>query len=159
CSPVVGPNCPACSDGVDNDGDGNTDYPADTSCTRASSQDEACGHGDLPITLTMPQTTGSTATAVHDVKLSCASSSNTAPDMYHRLDLPPMDTLTVVADTSFDSAIALYGASCGGTAISCVESQITNPEVLTVNNLSGGTYYFAVDGWLSGSGTYTLIVS
>lgn len=31
----------ACADGIDNDGDGNTDYPADSGCTSASDDDEA----------------------------------------------------------------------------------------------------------------------
>ena len=31
----------ACSDGVDNDGDGFTDYPADPGCTSAADNDEA----------------------------------------------------------------------------------------------------------------------
>ena len=36
-------NCvtPACADGIDNDGDGARDYPADTSCSSASDNDEA----------------------------------------------------------------------------------------------------------------------
>ncbi len=159
CWPTVGPNCPECSDGMDNDGDGTTDYPADTGCLRASGDNEMCPHSESTVTLTMPQTVGTTATAVDDVKLTCASSTSTAPDTAHRLDVPAMQTLTIQAATSFDSAIALFGATCGGTAVHCEESQITNPEVLTVNNLAGGTYYFVVDGWGSGSGTYTLNVS
>ena len=34
------PPHPACSDGVDNDGDGKIDYPADPGCTGASDTDE-----------------------------------------------------------------------------------------------------------------------
>ncbi len=40
---------PACSDGIDNDGDGATDYPADMGCVNASDDSEtgttACGNG------------------------------------------------------------------------------------------------------------------
>ena len=31
---------PACDDGIDNDGDGATDFPADAGCSAASSEDE-----------------------------------------------------------------------------------------------------------------------
>ena len=34
------PNHPDCSDLVDNDGDGKTDYPADPGCSSAADQDE-----------------------------------------------------------------------------------------------------------------------
>ena len=42
------PPPPACSDGVDNDGDGKTDYPADPGCTGASDTDETSAAAPPP---------------------------------------------------------------------------------------------------------------
>lgn len=36
-----GTDRPACADGIDNDGDGNTDFPADAQCTNPSDDDES----------------------------------------------------------------------------------------------------------------------
>lgn len=160
--PGAGPNCPECGDGVDNDGDGKTDFGSngDTTCTSASNVSEACVAADGVTSLTMASTMGTTVGAVNDGKVACATSgTHTAPDKTYRLDLPAMASLTIETVNSFDSAIALYDATCGGTAIKCVEEEISSPEVLTVTDLAAGTYYFVVDGWSSTSGTYTLNVS
>src|SRR5690606_35697952 len=146
--PGAGPNCPECGDGIDNDGDGKIDFGpnGDTTCTSASNASEACMVSDGVVALTTGQTMGTTVGAVNDVTPTCGSSSHSAPDKTFRLDLPAMQNLRIEADTSFDSAVMLFDATCGGTAITCTEDEISDPEVLTASNLAAGTYYFVVDG-------------
>jgi hypothetical protein len=160
--PGVGPDCPECGDGFDNDGDMKTDFgtSGDTTCTSASDASEACVSTDGVSAITTATVMGTTVGAANDVNLTCASTfTQTAPDKVFRLDVPALANLTIEADTSFDSAVALFDASCGGTALSCVEDAISEPEVLSINNLAAGTYYFVVDGYSSGSGTYSLNVA
>ena len=45
-------------------------------------------------------------------------------------------------------------ATCGGAPIAC-----SDPEDLTFGALAAGTYYYVVDGYSTGTGTYTLNVS
>lgn len=52
CAFPAGYDAPACSDTLDNDGDGLTDYPSDTGCTGTSDSDES----GSPSTITLGQT-------------------------------------------------------------------------------------------------------
>jgi hypothetical protein len=153
-----GASCPVCSNGADDDMDGLTDYPTDTSCIAASGNNESCTSTEAVINVTTATTMGDTGPASDDVKLTCSSSSSTAKDLHHKLALPAMSTLTLSltgkTPAFWDSAMALFGASCGGTAIGCVDA-----DTLTVTNLAAGNYFFAVDGWSTASGTYTLNVA
>ena len=153
-----GAMCPVCSNGIDDDMDGMTDYPADTSCLAASGNNESCTSTEPVINVTTAATMGDTSTATDDVKLACASSSSAAKDLHYRLQLPATTTLTISltnkTPASWDSAMALFNASCGGTAISCQDG-----DTMTLTNLAAGNYYFAVDGWGTASGAYTLNVS
>jgi hypothetical protein len=155
CYPTIGPNCPKCADTVDNDMDGLTDHPADTGCLRASSNNESCPQTEATVTLTMPQTMGTTVGATHDGRPSCASSTNTAPDVTYRLDLPALTSLTITNTQAWDGAVALYNSTCGGTALGCGDI----PEKVTLSNVSAGIYYYMVDGWSTGSGTFTITVA
>ncbi|HUS29878.1 MAG TPA: hypothetical protein VMZ53_15340, partial [Kofleriaceae bacterium] len=158
--PGAGPNCAECGDGVDNDADGKTDFGTngDTTCSAASSASEACVSTDGVQQIIAASTPGTTATgAVNDVKPACATSgTHTAADRTYRLDLPAMSDLTVDADSmTMDGVVALYNNTCGGTAIQCKDT----PETITATNLAAGAYYFVVDGYSSGTGTYTIAVS
>jgi hypothetical protein len=156
--PGVGPNCPECGDGVDNDADGKTDYgtSGDTTCTSASSASEACVATDGVMTLSTAATMDTTVGAVNDGKPACATTgTHSAPDKTYRIDVPPMQELTIDNTMTFDGAVALYNNTCTGTAINCKDE----PETLTMTNLAAGTYYYVVDGWSSGSGAYTINIS
>lgn len=156
--PGVGPGCPECADGVDNDGDMKTDFGpnGDTTCSSASSASEACVSTDGVEQLTQPSTPSTTVGANNDVKPSCGSSSNTAGDKTYRLDVPAMNTLTVDAsDMTFDGVVALYNATCGGTSLQCDDFA----EAFTVTNFNAGTYYVVVDGYSTGVGPYNIKVS
>jgi large repetitive protein len=155
--PGVGPNCPECGDGVDNDGDGKTDFGAtgDVTCKSAGDASEACLSQEGVSALTTAMTMGDTSMgALHDVVHSCGSGSSLAPDRTYRLDLPAMAQLTLNMTASFDTVTALYNSTCGGTSVAC-----SDPLNMTVNNLAAGTYYFVVDGYYTTSkGTYTIAV-
>jgi hypothetical protein len=153
------PECAQCSDGIDNDGDGKTDFPTDTSCKAAGDSSEACVSTEAIEVLTQPMTTGTTVGASHDFDPTCNSSSaGPLGDRLYRLDLPPMATLDIdltgLSD-SYDSVLALLGASCGGTALACED----DPEI-SMTSVAAGTYYLVVDGWSAGDeGSYTIAVS
>jgi hypothetical protein len=152
----TGPNCPVCSNGVDDDTDGQIDYPNDPSCTSAGSVSEACTTLDPVTALVTPTLTGTTIGAANDFIPSCGSTSTTtAPDQVYQVTVPALTHLTIDADTDFDAAISLLGSTCGGTSLQCNDF----PENVDIGPLAAGTYYYVVDGWSSGSGTYTLTVS
>lgn len=157
--PGVGPNCPECGDGVDNDMDGAADFGSngDATCSAASNASEACVATDGVELLTTAMTMGTTVGAVNDVKPACATTgTHTAPDKTYRLDLPAMASLTVDSDAmSFNGVVALYDATCTGTAVGCINT----PEKLTLTNLAAGTYYYVIDGYSSESGTFPINIS
>jgi len=150
-----GASCPVCSNEIDDDMDGHTDYPNDPSCAAASGSSEACLSADGVSELVAPVTTGATTGASNDSTPACGSSSNSAPDHMYSLRVPNLTSLRINNENSFDAVVALYDASCGGTALQCNDT----PEHLTFGALSAGTYYYLIDGYGSGSGTYTITVS
>ncbi|HLL24193.1 MAG TPA: hypothetical protein VK427_18805, partial [Kofleriaceae bacterium] len=153
-----GAACPVCSNGIDDDMDNQIDYPADTSCFAASGTSESCASSEAVSVLTTAATMATTVGATNDTKPSCASSSGVAPDLHHQLDLPAMTSLSLSltgkSPAFWDSVFALYGSSCGGTALSCQEG-----DTMSLTNLAAGRYYLVVDGWSTGSGAYTVNVS
>lgn len=150
-----GPMCPVCSDGQDNDMDSLIDYPNDTSCVSASGTSEACLSADGITPLILPMTMGTTVGATNDSTPSCGSSTNTAPDRIYSLSVPALSSLTIANTNSFDAAVALFDATCGGTALTCTDE----PETITRTDVAAGTYYYLVDGYSSGSGAYTIAIS
>lgn len=149
-----GAGCPACSDGIDNDGDGQTDYPNDSNCDSAAGLFESCVDTDPVGDIVGPSTAGTTVGLHNDTSQSCGSTvTRTAPEKSYKLHVPmKLDMLTIsTLSPSFNAVTAAYGPSCGGTALACQDS---NPIVLT--NLLAGDIYVVVDGYSSGSGTFTL---
>jgi hypothetical protein len=152
----AGPTCPACANDVDDDGDGDTDYPDDINCAAASGGFEACPDVDGAIVITSLPFSGTTVGAANDFDFSCSStSSNDGPDKVHSITLPATTTVTIAATLSFDSVVALLDASCTGAPLACFDF----PNSVTQTNLAAGTYNFAIDGWSSGSGPYTIDIS
>lgn len=157
----TGPNCPVCSNGVDDDGDGHIDYPADTQCHSASSQSEVCADIDPLAKITSAITSGDTSSAHNDItSLSCGSTSNTAPDVTYRLDLPQVSSLRIKTSPSgFDAITALLSSSCTGTAVGGNSVGCEDTSDIVEGPLSAGTYYVIVDGYSTASGPFTLTVS
>lgn len=159
------PACPACSNGLDDDGDLATDYPNDPSCVAASTSSESCLQSDGLIVATGPVTSGTTAGATNDYMpvpgsvnghLCSTTGLHTAPDKVVQLDLPATQSLQLrLNPVGFDSSHTLLGATCAGAPIDCSDNAIMNP----INGLAAGRYYVIVDGYSSGSGTFTLNVT
>jgi large repetitive protein len=164
CFPTVGPSCPACSDGIDNDGDGLIDYPADPSCIAASSRFESCQESDPILVATGPQISGTTVGAVNDYRPPPGSVNNhacsttgthSAPDRIVQLDVPALASLALnLSPVGYDSTHVLLPGSCLNPPIDCSDS----PN-MTVGALAAGRYYVVIDGYSSGSGTFTLNIS
>ncbi len=152
--PGAGPGCPECADGVDNDGDGQVDS-LDTNCTSPSQASEGCVTTDGVEALLMPATMGTTVGANNDVTTSCTTGTNTAADRTYSLQLPAMRNLSIVNTNSFDQVVKLFNSTCGGTPLQCRDE----PETIALNNLSPGLYFYVVDGYSTGTGTYTVTVS
>ena len=152
-----GPGCPACSDDLDNDGDGAIDYPLDTGCIAASTPAETdCqGETDPLLPVTMPATPGTTAGATNNLAPTCGSMTvTTAPDRVHVLALQaPLATLHIDTNpTGFDNTITLSDVTCG-PSIQCADT-----PTIDRTNVAPGIYTIVVDGWSTGSGSYTLNV-
>nr|MBA2544684.1 hypothetical protein [Deltaproteobacteria bacterium] len=149
-----GAQCPVCSDGQDNDGDNLTDFPADPSCIAASGTSETCVATEGTAIITTAATTGDTATATDDIKLSCASSTSTGKDLVYQFTVPMLQSLALNLTSGFDAATAVLGAGCQNPSLSC-----SDPNTLTMTNVAAGTYFYVVDGWSTGSGAFTINVS
>jgi large repetitive protein len=151
-----GPNCPVCANGIDDDMDGHIDFPMDVSCIAAGGNVEQCTTTEGIATLTQPATSGTTVNASNDIRLPCASSSTTATskDLFFHFDVPAMSTLRFDLTSSFDAATAVLSSACSLPPLAC-----SDPNTLTMNNVAAGTYFYVVDGWSSGSGTFTINVS
>ncbi|MFN0251170.1 MAG: PPC domain-containing protein [Kofleriaceae bacterium] len=151
-----GAGCSECSDGVDNDMDGNIDYPDDPQCSAASSVSEACASSDGVTPLVLAVTPGTNVGAANDNPApDCGTTPNTAGDRLYSITVPALDSLEIANANSFDAAVALYDGTCGGTSLVCDDE----PEDLLVTNLAAGTYYYEVDGYSSGEGAYTITIS
>ena len=151
-----GPNCPACGDGVDNDLDGDTDFPDDIGCRAANGTTEldCSSETDPLITVTSPNASGTTVGATNDQRPTCGSTTHAAPDRVHYLTLAvPVQTLNIAINPSFDSAISFLDGTCT-TSLVCQDG-----NTITRTAVAPGTYAVVVDGWGSGSGTYSLNIN
>jgi large repetitive protein len=153
-----GPGCPACSDDLDNDGDGQIDYPLDIGCGSAAGSTElgCAAETDPLLIINAPNFSGTTVGATNDLRATCGTTGTaTAPERVHALTLRiPVATLTATVNAAFDAAVSLTDATCTVTD-QCIDP---NPAVFTRTNVAPGGYSIIVDGWGSGSGTYTLNV-
>lgn len=153
--PGVGPNCAECGDAFDNDGDTKIDYPMDTTCSSAGDSSESCVTTDGVTLITAATTMDTTVGANNDVKPSCTYSAGMAPDQTYRIDLPALSVLDItLTNATWDYVHALYNASCIGTNLTCA-----NTDPLHMTNVVAGTYFYVVDGWNTGSGSYTINVT
>ncbi len=148
-----GPMCPACADGNDNDMDGQTDYPMDTSCTAAGGTSESCVTTEAIGQITTAVTMGTTAGQTNDHDPICNSTTGNAPDVIYSIDLPAMAAFNVGVSSSFDGVHSLLDSACTNTLV------CNDFPPLVAGNLAAGKYFLSIDGWFSGSGTFTLTVS
>lgn len=169
CSSIIDNNeaddpapAPACFDNMDNDGDGDVDYPDDLGCTMASDDNEqSCLDSDPIVSVTMPAVAGNTATATNDFTPSCSTSS-TANDIAHEIFFPgDLDSLVVNTDgSSYDTVLYMRANACSDVDYDCDDDGgLGLQSQLDLTNVPSGVYYFIVDGFSSGSGTYNLSVT
>src|SRR5262249_20989179 len=141
----TGPGCPACSNGVDDDHDQATDYPADLGCTSAAATTEAeCAREpDRAGVVTAPVTMGTTPGATDTFAPSCRSRSNA--DVMYFLTLPvPVESLTIdTLTTSFDTVLAVMDVNCG-SELACNDDADLDNGVLqssvTMTQVAAGSY-------------------
>ncbi len=154
-----GPMCPQCGNGIDDDGDGKIDYPMDPQCMSASGSSEACVTSEGVTLLTTPVTTGNTSTATDDVTLACAFGTG-GKDLTYQLHVPKLTALSITVEDpqfTFFPDYALFGRTCGGTALSCQASTFLP---ITEGVMNAGDYYLVVDGDDSTqSGSFQITVS
>jgi hypothetical protein len=83
------------------------------------------------------------------------------PEVIYRLDLPtafaPYDVTATLSDLSEDLDVFILPAG-GCYSGECLTSASYGNFETTVTNVSGGTYYIAVDGYDGDAGSYTLSV-
>jgi hypothetical protein len=117
--------------------------------------DTCAGATDLTA-LTSP-VTGATGGLTNDFIPSC-DSTNAAPDAYYKITVPADYTLVIGQTTnSFDSVHStFYGTCAAQTAVSCTDDPDTGNVTWLNNTGSDQVFYFVVDGYSTGSGTFTL---
>lgn len=157
----VGP--PACSNGVDDDGDGLVDFPEDPDCSSASDDSEGGAASftcDAPEVIPGPGSyAGSTAGLGSALTASCVFSTGGAPEAVYTLR-PSADarvTLTTCG-SSFDTVLSV-STICGGPALACNDDSCGAGSSVTFDAQAGVTYYVVVDGYGGSAGSYVLNVS
>ncbi len=156
----TGTSCPACSNGLDDDGNGTIDFPADLGCAAASDTVErTCAPETDPFTVVSTRvTTGTTTGAANNFSPSCQSTSNA--DRVHLLSLPvPVASLTMTTvGTSYDTILVFMDSGCG-TSLACNDDGAGVQSTITRTDVAAGTYAIVVDGYDMNSGPYTLNVN
>jgi hypothetical protein len=159
-----GPGCPVCSNMMDDDSDGMSDFPADFGCAAAGGTTEAfCAIEATPSTpITMATTTGSLSSpATDNYEQSCQA--NTGNDVAFALQLPvPVTTLVIdtLGSTITNTVLSLWDASCT-VELGCDDDGAPNTDLrsmLTVKNLAAGNYAIQVDAFGTLTGNFTLHV-
>ncbi|HEX7701627.1 MAG TPA: hypothetical protein VF403_12910, partial [Kofleriaceae bacterium] len=158
-----GANCPVCSDGVDNDADGHTDYATDLSCWAASGTNESfCNGGtetDHSMVVLSATTFGSTTGLHNDEATESCQSSAGGNDVAVSLTLPVAVT-TIQIDTigtTFDTVLSLRNTTCA-TELACNDDGSSLQSLITQPTLAAGNYAIIVDGYGTNSGPFQLNV-
>jgi hypothetical protein len=160
---------PQCSDGLDNDGDGLIDYPADPGCTSAGDDSEldpgVCGGGPAnncfanAISLTPPaSTTGSNvgATTETNEPLPCGAMGTT---VWWRFTALSSGTATInTVGSNYDTVLAAYTGSALGslTTLACNDDYSGLQSQISFACTAGTTYQVQVGGYASLTGNIAL---
>jgi large repetitive protein len=159
---------PNCADNMDNDGDGQTDYPNDFGCSSASSNVEAFCTAETDrgaaamFRITQKTSTGTTAGRANDHAGTCVGASSTnAPDVALGLQLPvPVATLVIDTEMSlFDTILIVKKADCSMQLACDDEGGVgTNTSKVTLTGVDPGAYAVIVDGWSTQNGMFSVQV-
>lgn len=155
--PGSGPIETNCTDGLDNDGDGQIDC-ADTNCAAypgcscTATAALTCG---APIS-------GSNTSGTNDVaQFPCAGWSTTGPEAVYTITPPVSGTITVDM-TSLTADLDLFvttGSAGSCDPAGCVDSSGTEnlaSEQVSWSATGGTTYYVVADGYQGGQGSFSL---
>jgi hypothetical protein len=170
----------ACSDGIDNDGDGFTDYPSDPGCTSAADNDEAlyatsCNGVGGPIyditrafaaDVTVNGSTVGQPNAYFPTDLApssdCSSLSGPERVYFYRnfSNASPVYISTDYGITDYDSVLYIRQTQCNTNA-----TEICNDDVFFIGstselalNMPVGDYFIIVDGYNGEAGNFTLTI-
>jgi hypothetical protein len=154
--------CPACGNGMDDDSDGQIDYPMDPGCIAASSTTElgCVAETDPIIVISGPATTGTAVGAANDFDPTCQS--NDLGDRVHIITFSvPVATLTLdtLGSAMSDPILMFMNATCGLPPIACNDDAIGLQSEIVTTNVAAGTYAIVLDTYGGSSmGGYTLNV-
>jgi len=119
---------------------------------------EDCGSA-IPIAQLPFLDSGTTRDRVNDYQPETCSFGGSAGDVVYRYT--PTEDVCIDADLCgafYDTTLMVYAEDCA-TEIACNDDRCDFQSQITDLNLTGGTtYYFVVDGFDAGEGTYTLVV-
>jgi hypothetical protein len=153
CFPTVGPGCPACANGIDDDTDTLTDFPGDMQCLAPSFPSENLCPLDTNLAgqIVGPVTTNTLSGKANDFTSQSCQSSSAGNDISFALDLPvPVATLTLdtIGSTASDTILSLRDGTCV-TEIGCDDNgdPASNRSLLTVTNVAAGLYTIIVDAF------------
>ncbi|MFA5862037.1 MAG: S8 family serine peptidase [Candidatus Thermoplasmatota archaeon] len=173
---VGAPTTPACSDGIDNDGDGLTDYPADPGCTSTADTDEynaaSCSGGPanncFAAPTTVPASGGqmaalSTTGATTETGEPAPCGSIGATVWYTWTPTTGGSTTVETVGPSFDTVVAVYT----GSSLTALTNVGCNDDIASGNTLSkvtftataGTTYRIQAGGYSGATGTLNLKVT
>ena len=165
--------CPACGNGVDDDGDGAADYPNDTGCSSASDGDEltnnpaACGEA---VELKGLDENGLATGTIDSSAMSTLKSNGcggSGGEMAFSFAVTKPSSLVITTDfpeTDFDTVIYVR-SSCGspGSELGCNDDGAEvegRASTLVFERVEPGEYYLIVDGQFQGAGgTFTVQVN
>jgi hypothetical protein len=140
-----------CSNGIDDDGDGFTDYPADPSCTSAAGISESCPGEQDPILPIVGPLTSSTLVGAHDDhNPSCGSDGG--PDVMFTINVPALTTLHLDTNGSAisDTVLSLLSATCAEPSLVCDDDSGDGfLSLIDRPNVAAGSYVIAVDAYSS----------
>ena len=164
-----GPDCPVCSNMLDDDADMQADFPADFGCGGAgATTEQLCPTETDPVAaITMPQTTGTLAaplTGNYGQSCQATPTTTTGVDRAYLLQLPvPVATLSLdtLGSAITDTLLSVWDAGCT-EEIACDDdsapdtTSANNRSVIVLNNVAAGNYAIQVDRIGTGTTTFTL---
>lgn len=167
------PPPPECADGLDNDGDGLIDFPADPGCTDADDDRELdpTGNDDFQdaevLTGSSASATGSNVDASLQTGEPDHRNGNGSHSIWYRWTAPGSGSTTIeLCGSDFDTVLAVYT----GSAVNALTEVASNddsgdPDCSTLNSrvifdaTLGVTYHIAVDGYGDNTGNVVLTLA
>ncbi|MEM9492401.1 MAG: hypothetical protein AAGC55_24860, partial [Myxococcota bacterium] len=148
----TGADCPACGNGVDDDGDGISDYPSDPGCMAAADRSEIdyCIPGVDVTYLPETGTAGTTPPSGSGSNFSptCSSSTASTEVVFHYPLLRDLSTLSFSTEGSpGDTVLYARAFDCSDIAaeVACAQAPSAG-ETITIPGPALGDYFVFVDG-------------